>query len=102
MTKYHDRSGGQNWTHLYNDWAHLKSRHSIRFHEVKHNPIDQDLALAILNLYFDALDPKFDGLGQEIQKKSEWKAIVGDNSPGSIVQWVDDLVQVGWQLCSNT
>jgi len=93
--------GGKNWAHLYNDWAHLKSRHAIRLREVdqKNYRIDQDLALAMLDLYFD-------GLGQEIQeatvKKNQWKAIAGDNSAVAVVQWINDLVQVGWQLCSNT
>lgn len=101
LDRYQDRVGGKNWTHLYNDWAHLKSRHAIQLREVdkKNNPIDRDLALAMLDLYFD-------DLGQEIQqakeKENQWKAIVGDNSDLAIVQWVNDLVQVGWQLCSNT
>jgi len=101
LDRYQDRVGGKNWTHLYNDWAHLKSRHAIRLYEVdkKRNPIDRDLGLAMLDLYFD-------GLGQEIkhakEKKDQWKAIAGDNSDVAIVQWINDLVQVGWQLCSNT
>lgn len=101
LDRYQDRVGDKNWTHLYNDWAHLKSRHAIQLREVdkKNNPIDRDLALTVLDLYFD-------DLGQEIQqakeKENQWKAIVGDNSDLAIVQWVNDLVQVGWQLCSNT
>jgi len=101
LDRYQDRVGGKNWAHLYNDWAHLKSRHAIRLREVdqENYRIDQDLALAMLDLYFD-------GLGQEIQeatvKKNQWKAIAGDNSAVAVVQWINDLVQVGWQLCSNT
>jgi CRISPR-associated protein Cmr2 len=100
LDRYQDRVGGKNWAHLYNDWAHLRSRHAIRLREVdkEKNPIDRDLGLAMLDLYFD-------GLGKEIQnakeKKDQWKAIVGDNSDVAIVQWINDLVQVGWQLCSN-
>ncbi|PSB21314.1 CRISPR-associated protein Cmr2 [Phormidesmis priestleyi ULC007] len=95
LMKYRDRDGGKNWAHLYNDWAHLKSRHAIRSREVNKNKIEPDLALAMLDLYFD-------GLGQEIQKNRQWTAIAGGNSASAIVQWVEDLVQVGWQLCSNT
>ena len=99
LDRYRDRAGGQNWTHLYNDWAHLKSRHAIRFREVEHNPIDRDIALSLLDLYFD-------GLGQEIQNQrqedSQWRAIAGDNTDAAVVQWIHDLVQVGWQLCSNS
>lgn len=98
LERYQDRSGGKNWAHLYNDWAYLKSHHAIRFREVSNNPIDRDLALVMLDLYFD-------GLGQEIQqatkKENQWKAIAGDNSDAAVAQWINDLVQVGWQLCSN-
>ena len=99
LDRYKDRVGGKNWAHLYNDWAHLKSRHAIRFREINNNRIDRDLPLAMLDLYFDEL-------GQEIrqakEKENQWEAITGDNSDAAIVQWINDLVQVGWQLCSNT
>jgi len=95
LDRYRDRFGGQNWTHLYNDWAHLKSRHAIRFREVNRNPVDRDLALALLNLYFD-------NLGRDIQNQRQWSEIAGDNTDAAVVQWIHDLVQVGWQLCSNT
>jgi CRISPR-associated protein Cmr2 len=89
----------QDWTHLYKDWAHLKSRHAVRFREVNKNRIERDLALVMLDLYFN-------GLGKEIQtardKEDQWKAIAGDNSDLAIVRWVNDLVQVGWQLCANS
>jgi CRISPR-associated protein Cmr2 len=87
------------WEHLYKDWAHLKSRNAIQLKKIGEHSIKRDLALTMLDLYFG-------GLGQEIQRASEpankWKAIVGDNSDIAIVQWVNDLVQVGWQLCSNS
>lgn len=97
LNRYQDRIGGQNWAHLYNDWAYLKSRHAIRLRELdqENNPIDQDLALAMLDLYFN-------DLGKEIQKSRQWRNIVGDNSDTAVIRWIDDLVQVGWQLCSNT
>jgi CRISPR-associated protein Cmr2 len=89
----------QDWGHLYKDWAHLESRQAVRLREVGKYSINRDLALVMLDLYFD-------GLGQEIQKAKEpanqWRTIVGDNSDAAIVRWVNDLVQVGWQLCSNS
>ncbi len=88
---YSDREGGKNWTHLYKDWAHLKSRHAIRFQDIGRNSVDRDLALSMLNLYFQGWEKEFPG----------WKTVAGDNDDAVIVQWVDDLVQVGWQLCSN-
>jgi CRISPR-associated protein Cmr2 len=101
LTKYRDRekkTGSQaNWNHLYSDWTHLKSRHAIRLRELSNDkiPIDQDLALAMLDLYFD-------DWGQDIQKQRQWTTLAGDNSEVAVVRWINDLVQVGWQLCSNT
>jgi CRISPR-associated protein Cmr2 len=88
---YSDREGGDNWTHVYNDWAHLKARHSIRFSEVENHPLETDfnLAMALLNLYFD-------DFGERVDK---WEQISGNNTIGSILDWVDGLIQVGWQLC---
>ncbi|WP_416672124.1 type III-B CRISPR-associated protein Cas10/Cmr2 [Egbenema bharatensis] len=101
LTKYRDRDGKTgveaNWNHLYSDWSHLKARHAIRLRELgsEKNPIDRDLALAMLDLYFD-------DWGQDIQKQRQWTRIAGDNSEVAVVRWINDLVQVGWQLCSNT
>ena len=98
LNRYQDRDGGKNWTHLYNDWQHLKSRHAIRLDNLEKKSTSIDVALTILDLYFDKL-------GQEIQRAKEeqntWNAIVGSNTDEAIVQWIDGLVQVGWQLCSN-
>lgn len=89
----------QNWTHLYKDWAHLKSRYAVRLREINNNRIERDLALVMLDIYFN-------GLGKEIQhakeKDDQWKVIAGGNSDFEIVQWVNGLVQVGWQLCANS
>lgn len=97
LNRYKDRDGGGNWAHLYTDWAHLKARHAIRLREVNSSniPIGWDLALAMLDLYFG-------DLGKEIQKNRQWTTLAGDNSEVAVVQWINDLVQVGWQLCSNT
>jgi hypothetical protein len=35
-----------------------------------------------------------------LQQEAEW--IVGKNSEKEILKWLDGLVNVGWQLCSNT
>lgn len=92
LERYQDRDGGQNWAHLYQDWAHLKARHAIRFRDIGKTSVDRDLALAVLDLYFR-------GWEQDI---SDWKTVAGGSDDAALVQWVDDLIQVGWQLCSNT
>jgi len=99
LTKYRDRDGGQNWAHAYSDWATLKARHAIRLTETDKQKADSYLAVQLLNFYFD-------NAGQTIQSNplvdKRWKYVAGDSSELAIAQWIDDLIQVGWHLCSNT
>jgi len=102
LTKYCDRDGNTgseaNWSHIYNDWAQLKARQAIRFIETDTLKVNDYLATQILDYYFD-------NAGKKIRKNPlelRWKYITGDKNSLTLVQWIDDLIQVGWQLCSNT
>ncbi len=100
LRNYRDRDGktwGEepNWTHLYNDWAQLKARHAIRLQEMQELSTNKELALALFNLYFD-------NAGEKFKQERKWIDLAGDNSDSAIVNWIDDLVQVGWQLCRNS
>lgn len=83
-----------NWTHVYRDLAQLKARHAISFNPKEDSPDDQ-LALALFEIYFQDRE--------NIEKN--WKHIVGDypssEQSKQIIYWVSDLINVGWQLCSN-
>lgn len=101
-----------NWVHLYQDWADLKARHALRPKLPKTDPhgrsVDLTLALALFDLYFEAtlppdapsnlvpvtlqtLEPSSDGvMNSEAEPQS-----------ADILDWLDDLINVGWQLCSN-
>ncbi|MEG4588956.1 type III-B CRISPR-associated protein Cas10/Cmr2 [Microcoleus sp. MOSTC5] len=103
LKKYRDRDGNTgnqaNWNHIYNDWAELKSRHAIRLSETEKLKVNDYLAIEFLDYYFD-------DAGKKIRHKhphdKRWEYIAGNNKPLAVVQWIDDLIQVGWQLCSNT
>jgi CRISPR-associated protein Cmr2 len=100
LRNYRDRDGktwGEkpNWTHIYNDWAQLKARHAIRLQEMEKLSINKELALALFNLYFD-------NAGEKFKQERKWIDLAGDNSDSAIVNWIDDLVLVGWQLCRNS
>ena len=100
LTKYRDRDGktwGQdpNWNHIYSDWAQLKARHAVRLKEMEGIAIDKRIALALFNLYFN-------DIGTTFSQESLWSDIAGDNTDKAIVNWLNDLVQVGWQLCRNS
>ena len=83
-----------NWSHVYKDLAHLKARHAISFNSQEKNPDDR-LALTLFQLYFQDRE----------HLEKNWKKIVGDYSnqeqSKQIIYWISDLINVGWQLCSN-
>ncbi len=47
IESYHDRDGGKNWTHFYQDVAILKSRHAFSEQSI-------DIALGLIEIYFDS------------------------------------------------
>lgn len=100
LKKYRDRDGktwgeNPNWTHIYNDWAQLKARHGICLEETVKRSVKKDIPLALFNLYFDQI-------GERFNEENRWDEIAGENKNLAIVNWLNDLVQVGWQLCHNS
>ena len=49
------------------------------------------LALALINLYFQNQGDKI---------KQDRKKLVDDNSSEKLLNWISDLILVGWQMCS--
>jgi CRISPR-associated protein Cmr2 len=104
IKSYSDRDGktwGQdpNWTHIYNDWAQLKTRHAIRLKQKEKDGIfaQEQIALALFDLYFN-------DAGKTFSQQRLWGDIAGDSNDinRAIVNWINDLIQVGWQLCRNS
>ena len=96
LDDYRDREGGKNWTHVYNDLAQLKARHAInpypQSNKIEIENTNLKLALALINLYFQ-------NQGEKI--KSDRKKLVDDkNSPEKLLNWISNLILVGWQMCS--
>ena len=98
LGSYRDRDGQTgkkaSWTHLYNDWAQLQARHAVNLKQRTEN-IDDYIALALFKIYFG--DQEEDFLIQNCQH------LTGkDYSSSAIIEWIDGLVKIGWQLCSNS
>lgn len=104
LQDYRDRDGGTNWSHIYNDLAQLKARHAINPYpypqksntdgHLVNKSSDFKLALALLNIYFQQQ-------GDYIRQNS--KHLINEYntpSPSDILSWIDEFIQVGWQLCS--
>lgn len=100
LTKYRDRNqktGAEaNWNHIYSDWATLKARHAIQLKEKSDMPDDR-IALALFDLYFgDRRTELIDRTDPDRQKGRI------DEEKQTLIEWIDGLINIGWQLCSST
>ena len=57
--------------------------------------INKQIAISVFDLYFDNTATEFD-------TKRLWQKLTGDSTAKTIVNWIDDLIQVGWQLCRSS
>lgn len=115
LKNYCDRDGktwreNPNWNHIYTDWAQLKARHAIRLKE-KSDDIDDSIALAVFDLYFCDRASRTDELksinkdyltDSENSKHIINKMSKQDILPADFIEWIDGLINIGWQLCSNS
>jgi CRISPR-associated protein Cmr2 len=105
FTKYKDRDKQSNWSHIYQDLAHLESRRVFDIESANEAYIVKQTALEFFDLYFPGEGQKLiNDTRNELAKK-----LVGFSDDSSalekskaIVDWITDLVKVGWHLCSNT
>ena len=109
--QYSDRDGKgwdsqPSWTHLYQDWADLKARHAIQVQvpKARQNAVDETLALALFELYFGALPSTAPEWVEPVTlehlqpSSAAVKRLTGRDDAAGIVDWLDGLVNVGWQL----
>lgn len=114
LTKYRDRNhrdqespaAEQSWNHLSSDWEALKARHAIQMKpQKKDGQIDEsaaglEVAVELFNLYFGQE-------GDRIKNERLWEHLVNETEGHVLtdyekVNWINDLVQVGWQLCRSS
>jgi CRISPR-associated protein Cmr2 len=93
LQKYCDRDGGKNWGHIYNDFAQLKARHAIDFNQAT-GQINYRLALSLMNIYFN-------DEGNYVWKNRRDIVDKNDLSENAYLNWINDLINVGWQLYSE-
>jgi CRISPR-associated protein Cmr2 len=107
LESYRDRSGGKNWTHIYNDVAILEARHAFN------DDSDRSIAEGILDIYFQAFP---------LSKVELWNPVTAEDAPYQRLasgllgqrpisakqqqqaenkrfnQWVIDLAKIGFHL----
>jgi CRISPR-associated protein Cmr2 len=96
LADYRDRNDNTgkdaNWSHVYTDLAQLKARHAIP--PATAETANDAIALELFGLYFGK--DKQERLSQQRGK------ITGAEDPKSMIEWIDGMIKVGWQLCSNS
>ncbi|MBD2440575.1 Cas10/Cmr2 second palm domain-containing protein [Nostoc sp. FACHB-110] len=101
LLKYQDRERNSNWSHIYQDLAYLESRRTFKIDNRNAATSVQKSAIEFLDIYFPGEAKKFGD-------NNFVKHLVGfsesDNAEAratAVVDWISDLVKVGWHLCSN-
>ncbi len=96
LADYRDRNDNTgkdaNWSHVYTDLAQLKARHAIP--PATAETANDVIALELFGLYFGK--DKQETLSQQRGK------ITGSEDSKSMIEWIDGMIKVGWQLCSNS
>lgn len=97
LTKYQDREGKSNWSHVYQDLAQLESRRAFNLDK---KTFVEKFALEFFDIYFP-------GEGKKLLKYECAKHLVGfsddDDSyerSKATVDWISNLIKVGWHLCN--
>lgn len=107
LMQYRDRQGGNNWAHIYGDWADLKARHAVEPYSTNPNRRDipeREIALALFERYFNrsCQAPALPCDADTVWRKKRQHLLPEANQPnGAIVDWINDLIEVGWHLCRD-
>jgi CRISPR-associated protein Cmr2 len=111
LKQYQDRDGntwqsGANWTHIYQDWAHLKARHAIPSNfkaQIQSEIIDSKIACNLYDFYFyrqgKNICPSAYISSDFLSKNAE--KIVGVNEDREIIDWIAGLINIGWYLFNS-
>lgn len=105
-----------NWSHIYSDLAQLKARHAFGLapnrREINVNSLTRNQQNKIIDNrdgFLEFFDSYFPGWGNKLKRNKIEKYIVGASQNASntqrakaMIDWVEDLITVGWYLCSNS
>lgn len=98
LNQYKDRESGSNWSHVYNDLAQLEYRRAFK---IDKKTFDEKFACDFFDIYFP-------GEGKKLLDYKFAQCVVGFNDDDdryerakAIIDWISDLIKVGWHLCSD-
>ncbi|MBO1065197.1 MULTISPECIES: type III-B CRISPR-associated protein Cas10/Cmr2 [Nostocales] len=127
LMKYRDRDGKTfyewecngrdekyfpNWSHVYNDLATLKARHAFGLSPNKHYTDVNKFNTVLVNLssLIEFIEMYFPSYKDELTKKEKY-IVCGNKDPQKVdrkkesaplmINWIENLINIGWYLCSN-
>ncbi|MCG6133964.1 MAG: CRISPR-associated protein Cmr2 [Nostoc sp. LLA-1] len=105
LNEYQDREKQSNWSHIYQDLSHLESRRTFKIENTNEAYTVQKSALEFFDIYFPGqgkklLDDKDNKLTRHLVGFSENDDAI--DRARATIDWITDLIKVGWHLCSNT
>jgi CRISPR-associated protein Cmr2 len=111
--KGRDKKYLPNWSHVYSDLAQLKSRHAFglaenrRLRNLDSQTFNGQQIIDNLSAILDFFELYFPSYKDKLKKDEKY--IVGANNDASLskkaqemIDWIEDLITVGWYLCSHT
>lgn len=105
LNKYQDREKQSNWSHIYQDLAHLESRRTFKIENKNEAYTVQKSAIEFFDIYFPGEGNKL--LEDKNNKLVQYLVGFNENDDEidrakATIDWITDLIEVGWHLCSNT
>ena len=113
LKQYEDLDGNRNdkanWSHVYQDLAHLKSRHAfgLDFELIKETVEKSQIKtlrefqagiLEFVDIYFPTNQNKVKEHIAEIVVDNQLRDI---NKVPALIEWIDNMISVGWHLMSD-
>ncbi len=93
-----DRNQQPNWNHIYSDLAQLTARHAFNLNRDTYNVA---LAIKFLEIYFPDIAEKLGDYDATQKLVGFSDDTDGDERAQATVEWICNLIKVGWYLCSN-
>lgn len=87
-----------NWSHVYTDLAQLTARHTMKINQKSY---DIEFAVEFLEIYFPGITKKLSNYETTRRLVGFGEEADGYESAKAKLEWISNLIKVGWHLCSN-
>jgi len=93
-----DSNQKPNWSHVYTDLAQLTARHTMKINQKSY---DIEFAVEFLEIYFPGITKKLSDYDKTQRLVGFGEEADGYEIAKTKLEWISNLIKVGWHLCSN-